>query len=60
MRGRRLVYYSNGMRLKANIRRRGRGKQDIGFAGQATWLSSVINLVNTSTNPKLKLEPIAK
>jgi hypothetical protein len=29
--------------------RRGRGKKDSGFQGQATWISSVINLANTST-----------
>lgn len=33
----------------ANGSRRGRGKKDVGFLGQASWISSVINLVNTST-----------
>ncbi|KAJ8105217.1 hypothetical protein OPT61_g10313 [Boeremia exigua] len=31
-------------------RRRGRGKHDAGHQGQASWISSVINLANTSTH----------
>lgn len=34
----------------ANDYRRGRGKKDVGHQGQASWISSVINLANTSTN----------
>ncbi|KAF2175759.1 hypothetical protein K469DRAFT_756014 [Zopfia rhizophila CBS 207.26] len=40
-------------------RRRGRGKKDIGFAGQATWISSVINLVNTILGAGLLAMPSA-
>ncbi|KAF2868066.1 transmembrane amino acid transporter protein-domain-containing protein [Massariosphaeria phaeospora] len=40
-------------------RRRGRGKKDIGYAGQATWSSSVINLVNTILGAGLLAMPSA-
>ncbi|KAF1953445.1 vacuolar amino acid transporter-like protein 6 [Byssothecium circinans] len=40
-------------------RRRGRGKKDAGFLGQATWLSSVINLVNTILGAGLLAMPSA-
>jgi hypothetical protein len=30
-------------------RRSRKGKKDVGYAGQASWTSSIINLVNTST-----------
>jgi hypothetical protein len=33
----------------ADWNRRGRGKKDAGFQGHASWISSVINLANTST-----------
>jgi hypothetical protein len=35
----------------ADSDRRGRGKKDAGFQGHASWISSVINLANTSTMP---------
>jgi hypothetical protein len=34
--------------LLIRLRRGGRGKQNPGMQGQASWLSCVINLVNTS------------
>ncbi|KAF2107761.1 transmembrane amino acid transporter protein-domain-containing protein [Lophiotrema nucula] len=40
-------------------RRRGRGKKDVGYAGQATWASSVINLVNTILGAGLLAMPSA-
>lgn len=40
-------------------RRRGRGKQDVGFKGQATWISSVINLANTILGAGLLAMPSA-
>ncbi|KAF2015648.1 hypothetical protein BU24DRAFT_441245 [Aaosphaeria arxii CBS 175.79] len=40
-------------------RRRGKGKKDIGFTGQATWASSVINLVNTILGAGLLAMPSA-
>lgn len=40
-------------------RRRGRGKQDAGFHGQATWISSVINLANTILGAGLLAMPSA-
>jgi len=40
-------------------RRRGRGKQDPGFHGQATWISSVINLANTILGAGLLAMPSA-
>ncbi|KAH7112832.1 transmembrane amino acid transporter protein-domain-containing protein [Dendryphion nanum] len=40
-------------------RRRGRGKQDAGYAGQATWISSVINLMNTILGAGLLAMPSA-
>ncbi|KAF2656434.1 hypothetical protein K491DRAFT_596931 [Lophiostoma macrostomum CBS 122681] len=40
-------------------RRRGRGKKDLGFTGQASWISSVINLVNTILGAGLLAMPSA-
>ncbi|KAF1945589.1 hypothetical protein EJ02DRAFT_337954 [Clathrospora elynae] len=40
-------------------RRRGRGKQDVGSHGQATWISSVINLANTILGAGLLAMPSA-
>ncbi|ORY17242.1 transmembrane amino acid transporter protein-domain-containing protein [Clohesyomyces aquaticus] len=40
-------------------RRRGRGKKDVGYSGQATWISSVINLVNTILGAGLLAMPSA-
>ncbi|KAF2259400.1 hypothetical protein CC78DRAFT_537111 [Lojkania enalia] len=40
-------------------RRRGRGKKDIGYSGQASWASSVINLVNTILGAGLLAMPSA-
>ncbi|KAF1849187.1 uncharacterized protein K460DRAFT_394074 [Cucurbitaria berberidis CBS 394.84] len=40
-------------------RRRGRGKKDAGFQGQATWISSVINLANTILGAGLLAMPSA-
>ncbi|KAF2634197.1 hypothetical protein P280DRAFT_474804 [Massarina eburnea CBS 473.64] len=40
-------------------RRRGRGKKDAGFQGQASWISSVINLVNTILGAGLLAMPSA-
>lgn len=37
--------------------RRGRGKQDVRFKGEATWISSVINLANTSMSPTAARQP---
>jgi hypothetical protein len=37
---------------RADLIRRGRGKKDAGFHGQASWISSVINLANTSTTAR--------
>jgi amino acid permease len=39
--------------------RRGRGKKDLGFNGQASWISSVINLVNTILGAGLLAMPSA-
>ncbi len=35
-------------RLTANRQRSARGRKEVGMIGQASWISSVINLVNTS------------
>ncbi|KAH7081144.1 transmembrane amino acid transporter protein-domain-containing protein [Paraphoma chrysanthemicola] len=40
-------------------RRRGRGKKDAGHQGQATWISSVINLANTILGAGLLAMPSA-
>ena len=32
--------------------RSARGRKEVGVIGQASWLSSIINLVNTSTDAK--------
>ncbi|KAH7551193.1 hypothetical protein BM1_10067 [Bipolaris maydis] len=40
-------------------RRRGRGKHDVGFKGEATWISSVINLANTILGAGLLAMPSA-
>ncbi|KAF2469491.1 uncharacterized protein BDR25DRAFT_304551 [Lindgomyces ingoldianus] len=40
-------------------RRRGRGKKDIGYTGQASWISSVINIVNTILGAGLLAMPSA-
>ncbi|KAF2818385.1 hypothetical protein CC86DRAFT_309420 [Ophiobolus disseminans] len=40
-------------------RRRGRGKKDTGYPGQATWISSVINLANTILGAGLLAMPSA-
>ncbi|KAF1922779.1 uncharacterized protein M421DRAFT_104833 [Didymella exigua CBS 183.55] len=40
-------------------RRRGRGKQDAGHQGQASWISSVINLANTILGAGLLAMPSA-
>ncbi|KAH3919610.1 hypothetical protein HBI56_028960 [Parastagonospora nodorum] len=40
-------------------RRRGRGKKDAGFHGQASWISSVINLANTILGAGLLAMPSA-
>ncbi|KAH7410148.1 transmembrane amino acid transporter protein-domain-containing protein [Phaeosphaeria sp. MPI-PUGE-AT-0046c] len=40
-------------------RRRGRGKKDSGFQGQASWISSVINLANTILGAGLLAMPSA-
>lgn len=40
-------------------RRRGRGKRDVGYPGQATWISSVINLANTILGAGLLAMPSA-
>ncbi|EDU41619.1 vacuolar amino acid transporter 6 protein [Pyrenophora tritici-repentis] len=40
-------------------RRKGRGKQDAGFHGEATWISSVINLANTILGAGLLAMPSA-
>ncbi|OCK85232.1 hypothetical protein K432DRAFT_377820 [Lepidopterella palustris CBS 459.81] len=40
-------------------RRSRRGKKDVGFHGQATWISSVINLVNTILGAGLLAMPSA-
>ncbi|KAF2279610.1 vacuolar amino acid transporter-like protein 6 [Westerdykella ornata] len=40
-------------------RRRGRGKKDIGHVGQASWISSVINLLNTILGAGLLAMPSA-
>lgn len=34
---------------KPSSQRLSRGRKEVGVVGQASWLSSVINLVNTST-----------
>ncbi len=39
---------SNMSRLTANRQRSARGRKEVGMIGQASWISSVINLVNTS------------
>lgn len=48
------------MALLTYVYRRGRGKKDVGFNGQATWASSVINLVNTSMGNQAFRRRIAK
>ncbi len=35
-------------------RRSSRGRKEVGIIGQASWISSVINLVNTSMRPDLE------
>ncbi|CBY02436.1 hypothetical protein IAQ61_007029 [Plenodomus lingam] len=40
-------------------RRRGRGKRQLGYLGQATWISSVINLANTILGAGLLAMPSA-
>ncbi|UPX10583.1 uncharacterized protein EKO05_0001234 [Ascochyta rabiei] len=40
-------------------RRRGRGKKDVGHRGQASWISSVINLANTILGAGLLAMPSA-
>ena len=48
LRGRRLVQDVGTRETELTHRRSHRGKKDVGFVGQASWISSVINLVNTS------------
>lgn len=50
LRGRRLGHSEyEQLQAETDPYRRGRGKKDAGAHGQATWISSVINLANTST-----------
>jgi len=48
--GRRLVNRIDGYEGVLSPIRTRRGKKEVGVVGQASWISSVVNLVNTSTS----------
>lgn len=49
-----MIHYYSRVLILFSLRRQrfSRGRKDVGFIGQASWISSVINLLNTSILPK--------
>jgi hypothetical protein len=50
--GRRFAQRIGGYDSVLTLTRTRKGRKEVGFVGQASWVSSVVNLVNTSTSPR--------